>query len=180
MDKPEIEIANSKYVYAVRDKGGLSAVIVFAIFLAGGLWFLSVPIGLLIILIIVAGVILRVFAVKEYTHSVSLNPIEKKLELITKSHTSSQTEYFSFNELWFIYKKRADYFGQKSRVTSQKRDILLIDSKRKTLAFLVPKQDGWTPRLIFDLAKTMADLGIEQKVDKYDKNEIVLSPTSSP
>jgi len=179
MDKPESEIINFKSVYTVPDKGGVAGVIVLAIILAGGLWLLSAPISILIILTIIACIILRVFATKEYTYRISFDHIEKKLELVTKSRTSSQTEYFPFNDLWFIYKKRADYFALKSRVDPQKRDILLIESKRKTLAFLVPKQDGWTQRLIFDLAKNMADLDIEQKIDKYDKNEIVLSATAS-
>ncbi|RFZ95490.1 hypothetical protein D0C36_08205 [Mucilaginibacter conchicola] len=176
MENDEARTQNS--IFRVPSKGGIGLTLILGVFAIIGLWLLSAPMIMIIILAIVIIIFLRVHAIKEYTYSISLDLPQKQLMLITKSRTSSQTEYFSFNDLWFIYKKRADYFGTKSRVTPQKKDILLIDSKRKTLAFLVPEQDGWTQKLIFDLAKEMAASGIEQKIDKYDKNEIVVTTSS--
>lgn len=180
MTQPETTLPIPKSVYSVPKKDGIEAVIVLAVILAGGLWFLSAPVGIIIILVIATAIALQVLATKEYTYSITLDAAEKQLELITKSRTSTQKEYFSFYALWFVYKKRIDYFSATNGSLKEKRDILLIESKRKTLAFLVPQQDGWTQQQILQLAREMAALGIEQKIDKYDDNEIVLGPTSSP
>ena len=75
----------------------------------------------------------------------------------------------------FVYKKRLDYYSYSSKYgPREKRNILLIDSKRKTLAYLVPKQDGWSNEVILDLAKTLAELSIKQIVEKYNDDEIAL------
>ena len=162
----------NKYLVAKKSLEGLFAVII----VAGIIFFLALPSFILAcIVLIITGIVITVLLRKEYTYSIIIDSESRTVTFITKSLTSSETDVCGFDEINFVYKKRLDYYSYSSNYgPREKRNILLIDSKRKTLAYLVPKQDGWSNEVILDLAKTLAELSIKQIVEKYNDDEIAL------
>lgn len=153
---------------------GLLAVIVIIIAV---LFFSSPSFGVICITIVIGGISTIIVLRKEYTYSIIIDAESKYVTFITKSRTSTETDVCSLDEIYFTYRKRLDYYSvglKKTGYSKEKRNILLIDSKRKTLAFLVPEQDGWTNAVIMDLAKNLAAIGVKQIVEKHNDNEILL------
>lgn len=159
--------------YTVPKKGieGLIAVSVLVMIL---LAFASPPIWVVCAAIVIGCIVIAVVLRKDYTYSITINAESSSITVITKSRVGTETDQFGFDEIHFVYKKRLDYFSFTNGYLKEKRNILLIDSKQKTLAFLVPGQDGWTNEIILDMAKTFAELGMKQIVDKYNDDEIQL------
>jgi hypothetical protein len=159
--------------YFVPKKG---LVLVFAVIIITGILFLlaSPPFAAACIMLIIAGITITVLLRKEYTYSITIDSESRTIMFITKSRTSTVTDVCSFEEINFTYKKRIDYYSSTNGSLKEKRSILLIDSERKTLAYLVPNQDGWSNEVILDLAKTLAELSIKQIIEKYNDDEIPL------
>ena len=165
---------NKTYKVLKKGVGGLIAVIVMITLI---LLFSSPSLGFICITIVVGGIATTVVLRKEYTYSIIIDAEVRSVTFITKSRTSTETDVCSFDEIYFTYRKRFDYYSvgfKKMGYSKEKRNILQIDCDRKTLALLVPEQDGWTNTVIMDLAKTLTTLGVKQISDKYNDNEIAL------
>jgi c-di-AMP phosphodiesterase-like protein len=133
--------------------------------------------GITIIVAIVTTIFITVQLRWEYTHKVVIDTDNKQVIVVTKSRTNTVIDTMPFDEVHFTYKKRFDYYGGgMSRYgTKPPRDILQMECKQKTLAILVPWQDGWDNRMIMSLAKELAAAGVRQVVDKGNDNEIVIA-----
>lgn len=156
--------------YEVPEKG-FTRIIIITI-LAGICIFATHPTtGWIIASVVIASIIITILARWEYTYSVEINADEKQIIVVTRSRTNIVTDCVLFDEVYFTYKMRTDYYGGvKSRYSlKHARSILQIECKRKTLALLVPEQDGWNNDMILSLARELVAAGIKQTIDKYDE-----------
>lgn len=136
------------------------------------------PLGITIIAGIATAIFTTVQLRWEYTYSVVIETDKKQVSVVTKSRTNTVIDTLSFGDVYFTYKKRFDYYGGSMWHVGMKppRNILQMECKHKTLAILVPWQDGWDNRMIMNLAKDLAAAGVKQVVDKGNDNEIVVIP----
>jgi hypothetical protein len=165
---------NKTYKVLKKGVGGLIAGIVIAVIIFA---LTSPSFGFICVAVIVGGIVVSIVLRKEYTYSVTIDSESRSVTFITKSRTSTETDVCGFDEIYFTYRKRFDYYSvgfKNMGYSKEKRDILQIDCVRKALALLIPEQDGWTNTVIMDLAKTLTTLGVKQISDKYNDNEIAL------
>ncbi|TFF37457.1 hypothetical protein [Mucilaginibacter psychrotolerans] len=167
----------SPKTYTVEKKG-FAMIAFIAIFALLLLIYGQPPFAVTIIAAIVVAIFTTVQLRWEYTYKVVIDTDNKQVTVVTKSRTNTVIDTVPFNEVYFTYKKRFDYYGggMGRFGTKPTRDILQMECKRKTLALLVPWQDGWDNRMIMSLAKDLAAAGVKQVVDKGNDNEIVVIP----
>lgn len=142
------------------------------------------PLGIIIIVGIVTTIFTTVQLRWEYTYSVVINTDKKQVIVVSKSRTNTVIDTVPFEEAYFTYKKRFDYYGRgpgefvgvRFGHSKPLRNILQMECKQKTLAILVPWQDGWDNRMITSLANDLAAAGVKQVVDKGNDKEIVVIP----
>ncbi|MBD1366128.1 hypothetical protein IDJ77_20120 [Mucilaginibacter sp. ZT4R22] len=167
--------------YQVTNKG-FGTAIVFAIVIIFCLIYGEPPIGFSIMVGISAAIALTVHLRWEYTYSVEINTADKLIIVVSKSRTNRVRDEIPLDEVYFTYKKRHDYYGSGFEMIGrqqQARSILQTECKQKTLAFLVPGQEGWSENMIMNLAKDLATAGVKQVVEKHNEAEIPIT-TSSP
>lgn len=148
---------------------GITAVCVIAFF-----W-QQPPFALVIFASVVGGITVTVALRWEYTYSIKVDVDNQLATFITKSRTNTEIDICPLKEIYFTYRKRSDFYGtRRGTFIPDKRKILQIDNKRKTLALLVPGQDGWNDRMISELANNLVAAGVKRVIDKYNSDEIVL------
>jgi hypothetical protein len=163
------------------EKKGFGMLIIVAIFILL-LLFYDPSLGFIIAIGIVAAIAATIHLRWEYTYSVEINTDDNLITVVNKSRTNCVRDEIPLDEVYFTYKKRHDYYGSGFEMIGRKqqaRSILQMECKQKTLAFLVPGQDGWSENMIMSLAKDLATAGVKQVVEKHNEAEIPIT-TSSP
>jgi hypothetical protein len=162
------------------EKKGFGMLIIVAIFILL-LLFYDPSLGFIIAIGIVAAIAATIHLRWEYTYSVEINTDDNLITVVSKSRTNTVTDKIALDEAYFTYKKRFDYYGgiENHGIRKKPRSILQIECKRKTMAILVPGQDGWSDGMILSLARDLSAAGVKQVVEKDNKAEIPIT-TSSP
>jgi hypothetical protein len=138
------------------------------------------PTSVTVVVGLVTAIVVTVHLRWEYTYSIEINTGDKLITIVSKSRTNTVTDKVAFDEVHFTYKKRFDYYGGIKNRYGRKdpRSILQLECKQKTLAYLVPHQDGWTDAMILSLAKDLAVARVKQVVEKDNEAEIPINISS--
>ncbi len=138
------------------------------------------PTSVTIVVGLITAIALTIHLRWEYTYSVEINIADKLMIVVSKSRTNRVRDEVPFEEAYFTYKQRFDYYGRSLAHAGLRkpRAILQIECKQKTLALLVPGQDGWSENMIMSLAKDLATAGVKQVVEKHNEAEIPITISS--
>ena len=166
--------------YQVKSKGFVPMAVVAAAVTFCLVYFES-PTSVTIVVGLITAIALTIHLRWEYTYSVEINIADKLIIVVSKSRTNRLRDEVPLDEAYFTYKQRFDYYGTSIANFGfrQPKAILQIECKHKTLALLVPGQDGWSDGMILSLARDLSAAGVKQVVEKDNKAEIPIT-TSSP
>lgn len=102
------------------------------------------------------------------TESITVDPEARTVTFVNKNSLGEVTvDIVAYDQIFFTYRNR--------QVTRYNRgDVCIIESAKKTYAFLEPGKDGWKDRDIRAISKLLAGQNVRRVTDRYDDKDVDL------